>query len=105
MYFDDFISKLKVMLQTKQTFHTLKRDIEFDAVFGLDGVTITSPTITVPRVIPMRDFYNVWMKANEIPKEKRYNTSNYDKITLNSSYVVKLIELILKENEIEKLSH
>jgi len=53
----------------------------------------------------MRDFYKVWMRASELPKEKRYNTGHYDKLTLNSSYVVKLIELILKDDEIEKLSH
>jgi len=45
------------------------------------------------------------MRASELPKEKRYNTGHYDKLTLNSSYVVKLIELILKDDEIEKLSH
>jgi len=105
MYYDDFISELKAMLQTKQTFHTLKQDKEFDAVYYQGDIIITPLSTGEERPFPMNEFFKIWELAGDLPKQERYNPGNYQQDTYNSSYILTLIQHILKNDEIERISH
>lgn len=105
MYYDDFVNELKKMITTKQTFQTLKQDKEFDAVYSQGDIIITPLSTGEERLIQLNEFFKIWNLVGGLSKQERYNPSNYQQDTYNSSYILTLIHHILKDDEIEKLSH
>jgi len=105
MYYDDFVSELKKMVATKQTFQTLKQDKGFDAVYSQGDIIITPRSTGEERPIHFREFFKIWNLVGDMSKQERYNPVNYQQDTYNSSYILTLIHHILKDDEIEKLSH
>jgi len=105
MLYDDFVGELKKTITTKQTFQTLKQDKEFDAVYFQGDIIITPLSTGEERPVPLNEFFKIWKLVGDMSKQERYNPGNYQQDTYNSSYILTLIQHILKDDEIEKLSH
>ena len=101
MKYDDFKEELKSFLATKQTLQTSTQDKEFDAVYSAPEVVITPISSGIERPIHINDFYKIWKIAKTLPKHEQLHTKNYQTDTMNASYILTLIELILKGQEIE----
>jgi len=101
MKYDDFREELKSFLATKQTIQTSKQEKEFDAVYSVPEVIITPASSGKQRPININDFYKIWNIAKTLPKHEQLHPKNYQTDTMNASYILTLIELILKGQEIE----
>jgi len=101
MKYDDFREELKSFLVTKQTIQTSKQGKEFDAVYSVPEVIITPFSSGKERPININDFWKIWKLARDLPKHEQLRPGNYQTDTVNASYILTLIDLILKGQEIE----
>ena len=101
MKYDDFRIKLKSFLSTQQTIQTPKQSKEFDAVYSAPEVIITPLSSGKERIININEFWKIWRLAKDLPKHERLHPIHYQTDTMNASYILTLIGLILKDQEME----
>ena len=65
-----------------------------------DEVIVIPESTSIPRHITQRDFENVWKKFKEIPGDA-YRPAFYQRVTLNASYILAIMEHFLKGAKVE----
>jgi len=101
MKYDDFITELKNMLTSKQTFQTIEQGKEFEAVYSVPNVIIFPGTSKQEWPTNINDFHKIWKIAKSLPKHERYHPGHYQKETRSASYILFFIKYILKDEEME----
>ena len=101
MKFNEFWSTLCKKTSGGFEFHTLTRGYSFTATYSSGEIIVKPGTTKSERSLSNNEFYKVWIKAAELPKQEIFIPNNYQDDTFHSSYIVSMMKTILNGGEID----
>jgi hypothetical protein len=101
MKFEEFWASLVTNLKTNHDFVTLTQGKPFEARNAIAAIVITPESTGYKRVIKKDEFRKIWNMAKTFSDEQVYNTSNYQKDSVNISYIFTLIKHVIGDQKLE----
>ena len=101
MKFNEFWSALCNKTSGGFEFQTLARGYPFTATYSSGKIIVKPGTTKYERLLSNNEFYKVWIKAAELPKQEIFIPNNYQDDTFHSSYIVSMMKTILNGGEID----
>lgn len=99
--FEEFWKELTDRLRKKHDFITLTQEKEFEARNAIDAIVVIPSSTGYKRVIKKDEFRKIWNIAKTYSPEHVYDTSNYQKDSVNTSYILTFAKYIVTEGNLE----
>jgi len=101
MNFDEFWQKRRDLLRAKHDFVTLDRGKGFEARNTVDGIVVIPESSGKKRPVKEEEFRKIWRLCKDSPKEVRFRPGEYQRTTVNASYIITIMKQVLGNEEME----
>jgi|SRR6185312_16051293 len=100
MKFEEFWQELGRKI-SQLNLQTLDQKKEFLCQYRVGEVLITPFSSNESRPVDKSQFQRVWRRACKLSSEEQFKPGAYSDITVNASYIIALIDYIVKQEPIE----